>query len=268
MSHNRKSINLTITSARKSNPNDSNTNFTIQFANPIVIPLNSNPKIYPVSFSSEFNWFNVSAQYDNLVLKYYSGTSAVERTVNFPPGQYSAAQLNNYLVAYQQSNVDGTGVGVDFIPDFNYTINGSQGTVTVTINAVGTIVHFSDSDCFGQARLIGAPLSEISVTTEGSHPDITAGVSEIEIHCSLVAGSGVSVLPTDTIMVFQPTTQQPFAKFIIEPSVKTMFSVNPGQVNNIQFRITDQDQRPFDMTGGFETSVPTLLRCVLEYDEL
>jgi len=263
----RKSTNITISTNYKNNPNDPNYSFDMVFSSPIQIPINSKPKVYPVSFSSIFNWFNVSTQYDNLQLVYFSGTNSVSRTVNFPAGQYSVKDLNNFLVAYQQTNGDGTGTGVNFVPDFNYQINGIQGTVSVVINTASTVVNFSNPLSAGQAKLIGFPLVDVSTSTEGGYPDITAGVSEIEIHTSLVNNSGISVSANDVILTFQPSDEQPFANFIIEPSVKTLFSVSPGQINSITLRITDQLQRPFDITGNFPTKVPVMLRCVLEYED-
>ena len=248
--------------------NQPSQDFTIEFPRPI--PLYG--RQYEVALQRASLWnsiFNVDASsYNNNTLSFshpdpvgaygsYGGTAGTDIQVVFPDGIYTIDQLSAYLVKFMLDNgyadpTTGVEPPIKFVPNFSTfrvdivlsdTVGGVNFTITFDSN-LQQLLGFTEA-----SYPIG---SSINTTTTGDGvADITNGVNQWFIECSLIAGSASYKNNELSNILYSFTIQSPpSSTFVLEPVNRYFVPLDRfDHIERIRMTIKDQLGRIQDFQG-------------------
>lgn len=234
------SIPLTIDSSRVGN--GTSDNFEVIFNNPINLQgfINGNRKyeIALVTADLWYTWHNITSSYANNTFRYHNGVGWT--TITLPNGNYAVGDINDYLHDIMVANGDYTTVNGENIYDVNFVAN--EVTIKVRIEITGGYQVDLTTSLLNE--LIGFNQVILNTTTESPNQvDITRGVNNLLIHCSLVSGSYDNGTTSDILYSFTPNTTRG-ASIHVEPNNPIYVPMNfYTLVDRIKMRITDQQNR-------------------------
>lgn len=226
--------------------------FTVNFPQPIR--LDGNYEIGLLQANIWYSYYNISSDYSNNTLRYYNG-SAYE-TVTIPGGAYQLTDINTYLHSIMKINGDYTVVSGEDTFNINILPNYNTGNCIVQISG-GYKLDLSSGNLHS---LLGFTASEITVTSESPNQvDITNGINNLYIHCSVIDSSYVNGTGTnDVAYSFVPSTP-PFSLITIAPSRVIFTPVIRQNIETVRIYITDQMGRSINLNNQ-PTSYTFILR--------
>jgi hypothetical protein len=238
-------------------------NFTVTFNHPIKQSESSEEKQYYLEISLVhvavwYSWHNISSEFNNNVFK-YSHNGVDWQTVTLSNGIYSISDINSHLQDimlqnghYEENNGQYT-YPLAFIADTN-------------VNRVKVYVKPSSNyeldlqDANGNFRnLLGFDsqiISDEGYSIAENNPDITNGLSTLDVHCSLVSGESAfsNGSSGDILYSFSPNAgESPGSHISREPARPIALSCNTNNITNINMRITDQNENRISFNGEHVT---------------
>lgn len=223
--------------------------FTIIF--PQSITLNSsvndaaNYEIGLVTADLWYTFHNITSKFGNNTFRYYNGSAW--RNITLPNGNYEVSDINDYLLDQMDVNSDYT---TDTAGEKVYSIQIEPNVVTtkVVIKISNSYqIDLSTSDLYS---LLGFNSAIYSATTSSpNRVDITRGVNNLVIHCSLATGSYDNSLGSDVVYTFVPQTGRGSA-IHVEPNTPVYVPISEvKEIKKITMRITDQQNRKINFNG-------------------
>lgn len=239
-------IALTLDSSKLNTTNPSN--FTVNFPKGIELQelLNQQKKYEMALITADlwYTWHNISSSYSNHQLRYHNGTTW--KTVTFPNGNYQVSDINDYLHTVMKTNGDFTVVsGVD-----TFDVNILPNVVTIKVDIVLTNSYQIDLSISTLNELLGfnSAIYNTSVSSQ-NRVNITRGIDNLLIRCSLLSGSYDNDQGTDILYTFVPNTSRGSA-IHVEPNNPIFLPIQTvDQIKTITMRITDNLGREINFNG-------------------
>eukprot|EP00942_MAST-04A_sp_MAST-4A-sp1_P013733 g13733.t1 len=234
-------------------------NFEVAYNN-FELQKNTEYELALVSSQFFYSFFNISSTNGNNNLRYaYStngGASFTNIDVTFEDGIYSISQINTKLEqSLQGLNFFTT---TDGVKNYPIVISPNFSTLKVQINLnqsmiAGTTFRVDFTTTNSLKSLLGFTSIVVSSTSSGANvADITAGVINLVIHCSIITGSYDNESSSDVIFAAQPNAG-PGALIEFKPSERVYLPLNvKNNIQRIRMRLTDQLNNPVilnDPTG-------------------
>mgnify|MGYP001072078391 CR=1 FL=1 len=231
--------------------NQDSDNFTVNFANPIVLNTSSkeNEKTkYEIALITADLWYsfsNISSELGNNTFKYYNGS--VWRDVTLPNGNFQISDINDFLEVTMDQNSDYT---TDPDGNIEYNIVLAPNIVTLKVELALKNGYKLDLTTSKLNELLGFNQAIYDTTTSSTNRvDITRGVNSLAIHCNIAGGSFDNNLGSDILYSFVPQSGRGSA-IHIEPNYPIYLPVSEEMaINRIQMRITDQLNRRVNFNG-------------------
>ena len=234
-------------------------NFEVAYNN-FELQKNTDYELALVSSQFFYSFFNISQANNNNNLRWgYStngGTSFTNVDITFEDGIYSISQINTKLQQSLQANNFFT--TTDGVKSYPIVISPNFSTLKVQLvfsqsMIAGTTFRVDFTTANSLKSLLGFT-SVVANTSQSSAnvADITAGVINLTIHCSIISGSYSNESSGDVIFSAQPNAG---AGSLIEfqPSERVYLPLNvKNNIQRIRMRLTDQLDRPVilnDPTG-------------------
>jgi len=240
-------IPLTLDSSKINNSVGGN--FTVHF--PSGIPLQEHldslrsHEIALVAADLWYTWHNIKASYGNNTFRYYNGS--VWRDITLPDGNYQINDLNVYLHDKMVENNDYT-TNTDGEKEYSINLLPNEVTIKVRVELSDSYqIDFSTSDL---NELLGFEKQIYTTTVESpNRVDITRGINSLLIHCSLVNNSYDNGTAGDILYTFTPQVSRG-SSIHVEPNNPIYVPISlASQINTINMRITDQQNRVIDFNG-------------------
>jgi len=223
--------------------------FTINFPQAIELNTSQNDAMYYeialVTADLWYTWHNITADYQNNTFRYYNGS--VWREITLPNGNYEVSDLDDYLRDQMDTNSD-------------YTTNAAGErvySIKISPNAVTTKVVITISNSY-QIDLSTSKLNELlgfnsaiynATVSSQNRVDVTRGVNNLVIHCSLATGSYDNSIGSDVLYTFVPQVGRGSA-IHVEPNSPLYVPVSESkQIKQITMRLTDQKNRRMNFNG-------------------
>ena len=220
-------------------------NFVVNFSSFELEP-DTEYEIGLIQSSIWYSWYNISSAFGNNQLRYSPDGGANFYNVNFDDGIYSVSAINQKLQSVMKANNHYSVVnGIDTF-NISITPNYTSGKVSVEVSN-NYQLDFTTSTL---RDLLGFTSLVVSTTQEGPYlADITRGVNQIQIHCSLAEGSYSNSEASDILYAFVPNSS-PSTLINIQPTFPVYVPINTrNNIQSIRMRITDQQQRILDLNG-------------------
>jgi hypothetical protein len=240
------SISLVLDSSKLTGSNPSN--FTLNFSKGIELQeMMNQQKKYEIALITAdlwYTWKNIRSSFGNNSLRYHNGT--LWRTVTFPNGNYQVSDINDYLHERMKVNGDSTVVAGEDVFDVNLLAN----PVTIQVDIKLTNSYQIDLSVSTLNELLGfnSAIYNADVSSQ-NRVDITRGVNNLLIRCSIVMGSYDNTQGTDILYTFVPNTSRGSA-IHIEPNNPIYVPIQvQDQIKTITMRITDQLNREIIFDG-------------------
>ena len=233
--------------ASKKNSNNKPEDFEINFVPTIQLDENKKYKCALVSLSASYSWHNIQTQSNNNLIKYSPDGGITFKDILFPDGVYSYSDINSYIHTIMKENGDFTIVSDEDTFDIN--ISFSLSTFLVTIDLSNGYQLDLNTQQF--ANLLGYDVGIITApVSEGVRlPNITNSIDNILVHCSLVNGSVLNGIPTNTLFEFSTATLSRSYSFQFEPFNLSYVPMVGGQIQTVRIYITDINGRIIDLNG-------------------
>jgi len=220
-------------------------NFVVDFNNFELDP-ESQYECGLIQASLWYSWYNISSAFGNNQLRYSPNSGTNFYDVDFDDGIYSVQAIEEKLHSVMKANNHYSVVnGID---TFNISIvpNYTSGKVRVEVSNNYQL----DFQTSYLKSLLGFGNIIVSSTQEGTNlADITRGVNQIQIHCSLAEGSYSNSESSDILYAFVPNSS-PSTLINIQPTFPVYLPITTkDNIQNIRMRITDQQQREIDLNG-------------------
>jgi hypothetical protein len=194
-----------------------------------------------------YSWANISPEFGNNTIVYNNGVT--DKTILFPAGNYSVADIIAQINVVLKANGDSTIVDGTDTFDINLSINYSTIQVTVTLTN-GYTLDLSGST-FGE--LLGFPAVNLTTTTTSTlTPDIPRGIDSIFINCSMIKGSYSNGIRDQVLYSFSPNTA-PGTLIHVNPRNLVFLDIDVDMISSIRIYVTDQLQRALDFRNEGST---------------
>jgi hypothetical protein len=166
--------------------------------------------------------------------------------VTFPNGNYQVTDINTYLHTVMKDNGDFNVVSGEDV----FSINLLPNEVTIKVDITLTNSYQIDLSISKFNELIGFNSAIYNTTTSSQNRvDITRGVNNLLIHCSLVSNSYSNDKSSDVLYSFVPNTSRGSA-IHVEPNIPIFVPMRvTNQLTELTIRITDQQDRVIDFNG-------------------
>ena len=206
-----------------------------------------------VSLNLWNTWFNVTAANGNNLFRYYNGT--VWKVLTIPDGNYSLQTLEMAIHEGMKANTDVTIDGVTGVETHNINISSQIGTLKIKIEVKNSFKVDLATDNI--RNLLGYDAIEVSVTQVGSsNANITNGLNELHLHCSLVnGGMYMNASTSDIIYNFVPAGPAGAALNFRTDNPLYMAIRDNRYIDSIRLYMTDQLGRSVSLNG--EPLTPT-----------
>ena len=246
-------IVLSSEAARKNNPKNTPSDFTVRFSRPLVLDKNKQyiaglAKINTMTYS----WYNISDEYDNKRIRYNNGTEW--KDIIFQSGSYSYTDINDYIRETLIANGDFD--GESSVAPISLEFDLSSFKVLISIHD-GFLLDLRLSNFH---KLLGFEQKALRSTEWGSmSPNITNSVDTIYIHCDLIDSSLVDGNFGDVLYALSTadlTRAYPFTK---EPMRVGYSEINKSIINSIKIYLTDVFGRIINL-NGIDTSFTLILK--------
>ena len=201
-----------------------------------------------ISLNLSNTWFNVTEANGNNLFHYYNGT--VWKTLTIPDGNYSLQTLNMAIHEGMKENGDVTIDGVTGVETYNINISPQIGTLKVKIEVKNS--YKVDLSIGNIRNLLGFDAIEVSATQVGpSNADITNGVNELHLHCSLInAGMYKNASTSDIIHSFVPAGQVGASLNFRNDNPLYIAIRDSRYIDSIRMYVTDQLGRSVNLNGS------------------
>ena len=226
-----------------SGPNSKSHNFTIRFEQPLGL---SNKPHYLSLISADLWYSNYNidnTNYDNGTFRYFDGTAY--QTINIKDGQYTFTNLISIIEAGLFANGDYTGTAPDIAYNIVIKPNYNTGKVEFTLGT-GYKIDFSTNLLH---IIFGCDKVEYSASFESPNKgNITNGINNYNVCCSLVNGNGVSGAGenSNVIGVFVPNTP-PNSNINFQPKLTNQILISQPTAREVTISIRDQTGRLIDL---------------------
>lgn len=234
---------LKLTSTKREKSHD----FTIDIGN-LVLQGNHNDayEMALVNANIWYSFYNISTTYNNNVFKYIIDNTAnypTEETVTIPDGLYSIETIIKIIGNGMVSN------GHDK-ENIIIVANYNTGKIEITLSNAHSVVFHQGDNLF---EILGFE-SSTYVSGDGKHisahhGDITRGVSDISINCSLVNSSYSNGVSSDVLYSFVPD-KSPQSLLVVSPNERVYSTINQhggDTISKIRMYITDNLNRAIDL---------------------
>jgi len=223
-------------------------NFTVNFANGIILNTQNQQMKYEIALitlDTWYSWNNISSDYNNKTFRYYNGSTW--RTLTLPDGNYTVSDINDYLHDQMENYNDYT---TDAVGEklFDLHIEGNVVTNKVRLRISNSYqLDFSTSDL---NLLLGFDKTTYDTSIESpNRPDMTRGVNNLIVNCSIVAGSYQNGLSSGVLYAFSPNNSRG-SSIHVEPNNPIYVPISEvQQITRITMRITDQQGRRINFNG-------------------
>ena len=201
-----------------------------------------------VSAAIWYSWYNISAELGNNVFSYKTGNTSPMKNITLKDGLYTITQL----IALITDGITNEGDAVNnILIEPNYNTSG----IDITVSN-GYEVYFNNSQLY---QILGfestsflPSLTSGSIKYESPHlADITHGVNNISINCSLVNSSYENGRRGQVLYSFTPNTA-PNMLMNIQPTTllyNEITETGTAKINNIQMSISDDQGRVINLNG-------------------
>ena len=196
-----------------------------------------------VKASMWYSWYNIKASYMNHIIAYHNGTSW-KADIVIPDGVYDIDQLEEHIHGVMTSNGDTPG-NITLVPDLTtlklkIKVNNSY-QLDLSKSLIHNVLGFT-------AQIITSGGLEV-VATGANRVDITNGVNELMLHCSLVDGSFDNGVSSDIIYSKAPDVA-PGQLITVDVQQRIYLPLNSQRtITKIRAHITDQRSRVIDLNG-------------------
>ena len=195
--------------------------FTIQFDSTLDLDPNKKHYLALNTLNMSYSWYNISPFYKNTKIKYSPDGGTTWKNINFPKGNFSYRDINEYIHSILKKNGDMIskkeigksediyGINISFVAYF----------FKVYVELLGDYqIDLSNSN-FG--KLIGFEEKKIEQSSYSSkEPDITNSVDSLMLRCSLLSDSLVSGKSSDVLYQFSVDNLPLSYPFSIEPTLR------------------------------------------------
>lgn len=216
--------------------------FTTFFKTPI--PLDGNYKIWLKGLTMWNSWHNISAKFNNNVLKYHNGQNW--KIIIFDNGNYTLDDINNYLISSFASATGGS-LRDPEIPIL-FGIDGPTGHFGVKIEENWSI-DFSEGELhkiLGFDKIIYNQTEQIAPFPA----NISRGVDKIRIHCDLIVEARYGEESTSRILYQFAPSERPHSLIIVNEIYPIYLKIYPTkQIERIRMTVTDQNDNIIDLNG-------------------
>ena len=216
------------------------TDFTSEIQPPIDLNPETNYEITLLNASMYYSWTNISADQGNNIFIYNNGTT--DMTVPIPDGNWTLGELSDILPS------EITISPVFAIQSVRISITGGYSLKFLT----GTPYHLLG---FNLNQILNSPVNDAP-----NRADITNGVDNILIHCSLVNDENTFVNGKQANLLYTiPAMSVPTGTYFNAVNDNNAYSIplNTTKIASFRIWLTDQDNRPINNMG--ERSNYTLL---------
>lgn len=256
---------VSLDSTRRSNQNDETDNYVTVFT-PNLQLYKKEGYMWTVALHKATMWYsfyNISESlYQNSKLEVSDDGGATFHVIQIPDGIYNIYDLNSRIQSLITSHPSlGAGSNLSLIPNFNqlriqvFITPASNYQVRfdpVLTNPNGSNFYLLLGFDFAQANAtIGAPITDASGVVEGVNPaDITNGLDNLYIRCSLVRGSYFGGELSKTLFSFVPNSP-PGSSIEVIPANPIYVPVQDenGTLREIRMSIVDNLGRRVNFNG-------------------
>jgi len=212
--------------------------FTITYPN-FELERDTAYEVALVKASIWYSYHNISSSFSNNVIAYYNGT-VWRNDITIPNGMYGITELESYLQEQITANGD-TSSNITFDPNY------STMKLTITLSG-GYQLDLSKSSIYS---ILGFNSGILTTTTSSPNSvDITRGVNDLLINCSLVSGSAFdNGKKSDTLYSFAPDVSPGYLMTIAPKQLIYIPIRERNTIQNIRLHISDQLSRPVDLNG-------------------
>jgi hypothetical protein len=243
MSNKRITLDSTVANATET------ANFAVRFSIPISLEgLKWN--IALCKLTTYYSWYNISAAIGNNTFVYNNGS--VDRTLTLEDGTYMFEELVSQIQDLMVALGDYTVVSGQNVFDINFSLDPSDGFVTVLLTN-GYSIDFTDLDI---RTIFGADSAIYNTSVTFPNPaDIRNGVDTILVHLDTISGNSyLNGNSSDVVYSFSPFVD---ANGIIdiEPSGPYVGVSCNNQIEQMRVYLTDQNNNPISLNGSPLTCV-------------
>lgn len=233
--------------ARKKDIGSKPENFVIQLNRPLILPDNKQYGVALLRMQGSYSWHNVEQQYNNNLIKYSTDGGTSWKNILFPNGVYSYSDLNSYIHYVMKENGDVTEVSGEEVYDIN--ISFSLTTFLVYIDLTNGVQLDLVSEQFG--NLIGFDVGILTALVQAGNrlPDITRGIDNLYVHCSVVRDTITNGVNGDVLFAFETGQLRRSYSFTFEPINLAYSPVIGNQIDEIRCTLTSTDNNPLDLNG-------------------
>lgn len=199
--------------------------FTVEYNVPLRFK-----RIALQSFSMWVSWYNISSD----VMRYFDGNSWID--LEFPDGNYTLRELNNFLAAYFRADDPPIKFGVVFARQRfvlklaeNYKVDFSHGKLRDILGFESSVYDQPEQE----ARFVA---------------NISKGIDNIHIHCDIIEGCMLNQNSSEVIYSFTPSNP-PGSQISKEFEKLSFFRVKTDPIYKIRMHITNQDNVPINLNG-------------------
>ena len=212
--------------------------FTINYSN-FELERDIDYEVALVKASLWYSYHNISSSFSNNVIAYYNG-SVWRSDITIPNGMYGITELETYIQAQMTSNGD-TASNITFDPNYNTM------KLTITLSG-GYQVDLSKSNIYSILGFNSGILT--TTTTSPNAVDVTRGVNDLLINCSLVSGSAYdNGIKSDTLYSFVPDVSPGYLMTVSPPELIYIPIRERNNIQTIRLHISDQLSRAVNLNG-------------------
>lgn len=220
-------------------------NFITKFEPAVILPPNKKYKIALLRHQGAYSWHNVEAQYNNNTCRYSADDGISFITVVFPNGIYSYNDINDYLHAVMKENGHWNTVNETYYINIRFNIVTFR--VDLDITNLNYIFDFYTQE-FGSLFGFINQIYYISTSSQ-QLPDITRGIDNLYIHCSLVKNSLVNGTTSDVIFVYETSNLTRSYSYQLEPYNLVFNPMIGNVIDTITMRLTNDKNTDLDLNG-------------------
>ena len=219
-----------------------NSDFIVEFDSDMILP-NTNENYLALKYINlNYTWNNIdNGKYNNNTMRYSSNNGTSFKTISFSNGNYSYADISNFINNYLESQGDSkTGIQLYYVSSLKKIF------VELETNYQ---VDFRSNIAF--AKLIGFGSSNNIITTSSYSndiPDITNSVDTIVIHCSLLSDVCYNGnMRSDVLYKFPTSTHRIGYDIPIQEINMEFHKINDYKIRRFGIKIRDALDRSLDL---------------------
>ena len=225
--------------ARKENPRNKPSNFTVKFIPELKLQTNSTHYLALDHLSMFASWHNIRSEYQNNKVKISKDKGKTYETITFPSGAYDYDDINNVIQKKIGKIGNTENYGINILFDFT--------TYKVFIGLdKNYYIDFASSGNFG--KLLGFEKKVLKTSSYGKNfPNISNDIDNLYIRSSLLSDSIVSGKRSNVLYTFSTNTKTRSLPFEIQPYNYLWNRINRSDISEVTFYITDDEDREVDL---------------------